>query len=188
MDYRNDRQLVADHLAGDPHAFKLIVHRHRQRMYYVARNYARNEHDAQDIVQEALFKAARSMHTYRGDAKLSTWLHRMTVNAAIDHQRRFVRPGTQCSLDDDASAVDLEANKYLAYNPMEATERTIAMRQALGALPTAQRKALWLIDVAGMSVGDAAAELGVQPGTVKSRRYRAREAVASAMGECTPAR
>ena len=88
MDYRNDRQLVADYLSGDRHAFKLIVRRHRQRMYFAARSYARNEQDAQDIVQDALFKAARSLHTYRGDAKLSTWLHRMTINAAIDHQRK----------------------------------------------------------------------------------------------------
>ena len=182
MDYRNDRQLVADYLGGDRHAFTLIVRRHRQRMYFAARSYARNEQDAQDIVQEALFKAARSMHTYRGEAKLSTWLHRMTINAAIDHQRKDGRAGAQYSLDDD-TAVDIDANKHLAYNPMEAMERTIAMRQALNVLPSAQRKALWLIDVAGMSVEHAAAELGVKPGTVKSRRYRAREAVAAAIGE-----
>ena len=182
MDYRNDRQLVADYVGGDRHAFKIIVRRHRQRMHLVARSYARNEQDAQDIVQEALFKAARSMHTYRGEAKLSTWLHRMTINAAIDHQRKDDRAGAQYSLDDD-TAVDIDANKHLAYNPMENMERTMAMRQALAVLPQAQRKALWLIDVAGMSVGDAAAELGVRPGTVKSRRYRAREAVAAAIGE-----
>ena len=187
MDYRNDRQLVADYVGGDRHAFKIIVRRHRQRMHLVARSYARNEQDAQDIVQDALFKAARSLHTYRGDAKLSTWLHRMTINAAIDHQRKDDRAGAKYSLDDDA-AVDIDANKYLAYNPMESMERTMAMRQALAVLPTAQRKALWLIDVAGMSVGDAAAELGVRPGTVKSRSYRAREAVAAAIGEGAPAR
>ncbi|WP_269508783.1 sigma-70 family RNA polymerase sigma factor [Corynebacterium faecium] len=187
MDYINDRQLVANYLAGDRQAFTLIVRRHRKRMYFAARNFARNEQDAQDIVQDALFKAARSMHTYRGEAKLSTWLHRMTINAAIDHQRKDGRAGAQYSLDDN-DHVDIDANKYLAYNPMENMERTMAMRQALAVLPQAQRKALWLIDVAGMSVGDAAAELGVQPGTVKSRRYRAREAVAAAIGEAAPAR
>ena len=187
MDYINDRQLVANYLAGDRQAFALIVRRHRKRMYFAARNFARNEQDAQDIVQDALFKAARSMHTYRGEAKLSTWLHRMTINAAIDHQRKDDRAGAKYSLDDD-TAVDIDANKYLAYNPMESMERTMAMRQALAVLPTAQRKALWLIDVAGMSVGDAAEELGVRPGTVKSRRYRAREAVAAAIGEGAPAR
>lgn len=182
MDYINDRQLVANYLSGDRHAFTLIVRRHRQRMFFVARNFARNEHDAQDIVQDALFKAARGMHTYRGEAKLSTWLHRMTINAAIDHQRRNERAGAQYSLDDD-DQVTQDSNKHLAYNPLENMERTMAMRQALAVLPTAQRKALWLIDVAGMSVGDAAAELGVRPGTVKSRRHRAREAVAEAIGE-----
>lgn len=182
MQHRTDRQLVADYLAGDSRAFTQIVRRHWQRMYFVARNYARNEHDAQDIVQDAFFKAARSLHTYRGDAKLSTWLHRMCINAAIDHQRRVVRASAPVSLD-DTEAVSADANKFLAYNPLENAERVIAMRQALSVLPTAQRKALWLIDVAGLSVESAATELGVKPGTVKSRRYRAREAVAAAIGE-----
>ncbi|MDK8823397.1 sigma-70 family RNA polymerase sigma factor [Corynebacterium coyleae] len=183
MDYRNDRALVAQYLDGDRRAFRQIVKRHHKAMYYVARNYTRNDQDAQDIVQDAFFKAARSLHTYRGEAKLSTWLHRMTINAAIDHQRKFTRAGAQASLDDDAVAVSSDMNKYLAYNPMEAMERTIAMRQALNVLPSGQRKALWLIDVAGMSVEHAAHELGVKPGTVKSRRYRAREAVAAAIEE-----
>ncbi|OEX92154.1 RNA polymerase sigma factor [Corynebacterium sp. Marseille-P4321] len=182
MQHRTDRQLVADYLAGDGRAFTQIVKRHWQRLYFVARNYARDEHDAQDIVQDAFFKAARNMHTYRGDAKLSTWLHRMCINAAIDHQRRVVRACPPVSLDDDET-VTADANKYLSYNPLENAERVIAMRQALAVLPTAQRKALWLIDVAGMTVEHAADELGVKPGTVKSRRYRAREAVAAAIGE-----
>lgn len=181
MQHISDRQLVADYLAGDRRAFTLIVRRHWKRLYYVARNYARNEQDAQDIVQEAFFKAARNLHSYRGEAKLSTWLHRMCINAAIDHQRRFVQAG-QASLDDE-DIVTQDANKYLAYNPLENAERIIAMRQALAVLPSAQRKALWLIDVAGYSVEHAADELGVKPGTVKSRRHRAREAVVAAIGE-----
>lgn len=179
MTFISDRQLVADYLAGDTRAFTLIVRKHRQRLYFVARNYARNEHDAQDIVQEAFFKAARNMHNYRGDAKLSTWLHRMCINAAIDHQRRVQR-NTCVSLDDEES-VTQDANEHLAYNPMETAERVLAMRQALDVLPMAQRKALLLIDADGLSVDHAAAELGVKPGTVKSRRYRAREAVVQAL-------
>lgn len=180
MQHRNDRQLAADYVNGDTRAFKVIVRRHWQRMYYVARNYARDEQDAQDIVQEAFFKAARSMHNYRGEAKLSTWLHRMTVNAAIDHQRRYVRNNTSL---DDHDAVTQDANKFLAYSPMEQAERVMAIRKAVAGLPPAQRKALLLMDVDGLSIDRAAKELGVQPGTVKSRRYRAREAVAAAIGE-----
>ena len=62
MDYINDRQLVANYLAGDRQAFALIVRRHRKRMYFAARNFARNEQDAQDIVQDALFKALSLIH------------------------------------------------------------------------------------------------------------------------------
>lgn len=186
MQQVSDRQLVADYLGGEHRAFTVIVRRHWKRMYYTARHYSRTEQDAQDIVQEAFFKAARSLHTYRGEAKLGTWLHRMCVNAAIDHQRRGYG-ALYCPSLDDEEAVTQDANKYLSYNPMEAAERVIAMRQALAVLPSAQRKALWLIDVAGLSVESAAAELGVKPGTVKSRRHRARETVAATLGLHSPA-
>lgn len=179
MPHRTDRELARDYVAGDRRAFKVIVRRHRQRMYFVARNYARDEQDAQDIVQEALFRASRSLHTYRGDAQLSTWLHRTVTNAALDHQRRLARRGPTVSYDDDVVAQD--ANRYLAHDPTATIEQFLALRQAVAKLPAAQRKALELIDVQGMSVDSAASELGVRPGTVKSRRYRARETVAAAM-------
>lgn len=180
MPHRTDRELAHDYVAGDARAFKLIVRRHRQRMYFVARNYARDEQDAQDIVQEALFRASKSMHTYRGEAKLSTWLHRTVTNVAIDHQRRAQRRGPVVSLDDDAT-MPQDSNRYLAHDPTATLEHFLALRQAVAKLPAAQRKALLLIDVYGMSVEGAATELGVRPGTIKSRRHRAREFVASAI-------
>lgn len=182
MPHRTDRQLARDYVAGDTRAFTVIVRRHRQRMYFVARNYAKNEQDAQDIVQEALLRASKSMHTYRGDAQLSTWLHRTVVNAALDHQRRIERDGVTLSYDDD-DTVAPDHNRYLAQDPAASVEQFLALRQAVAQLPAAQRKALVLIDVYGMSVEGAADQLGVRPGTVKSRRHRAREAVAAAIAE-----
>ena len=139
MPHRTDRQLAHDYLAGDERAFKVIVLRHRQRMYYVARNYARNEHDAQDIVQEALFRASKSMHTYRGDAKLSTWLHRTVTNAALDQQRRLQRRSNIVSLD-DGEAVSQDHNRFLAHDPTATLEHFLALRQAVATLPVAQRQ------------------------------------------------
>lgn len=185
MPHRTDRQLARDYVAGDKRAFTVIVRRHRQRMYFVARNYAKNEQDAQDIVQEALLRASKSMHTYRGDAQLSTWLHRTVTNVALDHQRRLERRGAVVSYDDH-DTVCPDNNRFLAHDPTAAVEQFLALRQAVAQLPAAQRRALLLIDVYGMSVEGAADQLGVRPGTVKSRRHRARETVAAAIAETSP--
>ena len=181
MPHRSDRQLAYDYVNGDIRAFRVIVQRHRQRMLFVARSYARDEHDAQDIVQEALLRASRSMHTYRGDAKLTTWLHRTVTNVAYDYYRRTeTRNGNIVSYDDH-DVVNQEHHRFLSHDPTTTVEQFLALRQAVANLPSAQRKALLLVDVYGMSVENAADTLGIRPGTVKSRRHRAREAVAAAV-------
>mgnify|MGYP002722882423 FL=1 len=177
MSYRTDRELVRAHATGDPAAFTDIVRKHGPQLYRVARTHTHNDQDAQDIVQEALLKAYRNLHRYRGESKLGTWLHRMTVNAAIDHLRRTSRKDFEVSIDNE-EAVDRDRNASLAHDPLRALDSYMTVRNAVAALPHAQRGALLLIDVHGLSVEHAAKELGVKPGTVKSRRSRARSAVA----------
>lgn len=181
MTQRTDGELVKDYVAGDVRAFAVIVRRHRQRMYVVARQYARSEQDAQDIVQEALLRASKSMHTYRGEAQLGTWLHRTVINIALDHHRKRRRLPQSVSLDEEQ--VTQDANRLLAHDPTATLEQFLALRQAVATLPVAQRKALLLIDVYGYSVTSAADRLGVRPGTVKSRRSRARETVAAGIAD-----
>ncbi|WP_019193566.1 sigma-70 family RNA polymerase sigma factor [Corynebacterium timonense] len=175
---RSDQQLVEAYMGGDPRAFAAIVQRHKTRLTYIARRYSRNENDVEDILQEALFKASRSMHTYRADSTLSTWLHRPVMNTGFDHVRAADKRSRDVSLDDGECNAD--ANPALAHDPMTHLDRTILVRQALATLPAAQREALLLIDVMGLSIDSAAGEMGVQPGTVKSRRARARAALAQA--------
>ncbi|AWB85185.1 RNA polymerase subunit sigma [Corynebacterium liangguodongii] len=178
---RTDRQLVEAYKAGDPRAFAHIVKRHTPRLVRIARRYARSEEDMQDIVQEALFRASRNMHTYRSEATLSTWLHRLVMNSGYDHVAAARKRFRDVSLDDGAQGAH-EANPLLAHDPTGSIDRDIVLRQAIEALPEAQRKALLLIDVAGLTIERAACEMGVKPGTVKSRRSRARESVFKAVG------
>lgn len=166
-------------MGGDPRAFAAIVQRHKARLTYIARRYSRNDNDVEDILQEALFKASRSMHTYRAESTLSTWLHRLVMNTGFDHVRATGKRSRDVSLDDEGE-FNAEANPALAHDPMRHLDRTILVRQALAALPATQREALLLIDVMGLSIDTAAAKMGVQPGTVKSRRARARAALAQA--------
>ncbi|MDY5785688.1 sigma-70 family RNA polymerase sigma factor [Corynebacterium sp.] len=175
-----DRALVAAYMSGDPRAFATIVQRHKTRLTFIARRYSRNENDVEDILQEALFKASRSMHTYRSESTLSTWLHRLVMNTGFDHAKAARKRSRDVSID-DTERISADANPALAHDPTTHLDRSIVMRQAIEALPEAQRRALLLIDVAGMSVEHAAAEMGVQPGTIKSRRARARVALAQVM-------
>lgn len=172
----SDEALAAAYLQGDGRAFAAIVDRHTARMLTVARRRARNEQDAQDIVQEAFFKAALNMHTYRAEAALTTWLHRLVVNAGYDHAKRAENKRAHLSLDDEEQDFN-EKSMALAHWPLAHYEKIMALRNILARIPSAHRRALMLIDVAGLTVDTAARELGVQPGTVKSRRHRAREQI-----------
>lgn len=177
----SDRALVRAHMGGDEGAFGVIVNRHRARLLLIARKYARNDFDAQDIVQDALFKAWRNMHQYRSEATLTTWLHRLVLNAGFDHMKKADNKRQHTSIDDE-DKVNKDANWALAHDPLGDLDKLLALRQIIERLPAAQRRALLLIDVAGLSINRAAHELGVRPGTVKSRRSRARDAVASQLG------
>lgn len=179
---RTDKRLVKDYIAGDNQAFAVIVQRHRQRMLAVARRYARNEHDAQDIVQDALFKASRNMHTFRAESALTTWLHRLVLNAGFDHAKRAENKRQHTSLD-DSEKLNQDANIYLAHDPLGNLDRLLTFRQAMQKLPASQQHALMLIDVAGHTINSAASRLGVPAGTVKSRRNRGRRALAHALNQ-----
>ena len=180
MQFRTDRELLRAHARGEQDAFADIVRKHSPYLLRVAYNYSHNEHDAQDVVQEALLKAYRNLRNYRGEAQLSTWLHRTTVNTAIDHKRRVSRKDREISIDDE-DKLGIERNTRLSHDPLRGLASAMALRNEVAKLPRAQRRALLLIDVHDMSVERAAEELGVRPGTVKSRRYRARSVVAEAM-------
>lgn len=170
----SDGRLVADYIDGDLKAFTTIVERHRTRLLWVARRYGHNEDDAQDILQEALFRASYSLHTWRRDSSLSTWLHRLVMNSGWDFRNR--RPQVESATLDDG-AVPHDINPLLASDPIARTEDLLHLQDTLARLQPDQRKALWLIDVEGYTIGHVAKQEGVKPGTIKSRRNRAREAL-----------
>ena len=95
----DDKQLLALHLDGDPHAFDELFLRHKDRMWFVALRVTRNREDAADAVQDAMISAFRRAETFRGDAAVSSWLHRITVNAALDRIAKHKRQPAS-SIDD----------------------------------------------------------------------------------------
>lgn len=178
-DPRTDEDLVRDFLDGDTAAFGKIVTRHRARLTHVARRYAANEDDAQDIMQEAWLKASTSMSTYRSEAKLTTWLHRVVANKGYDFVTNKARRELPLLDDDDTTH---RYSAQLVHDPYDHVDRKLLLTQIISALPEHQRTALILVDMLGHDLESAADELGVRTGTVKSRRARARTSLRDSIG------
>ncbi|WP_235950715.1 RNA polymerase sigma factor SigM [Phycicoccus flavus] len=172
--------MLARHVAGDGgEAFGELFRRHRDRMYAVAVRTCGRPELAADAVQEAFVSAFRRADSYRGDAAVTTWLHRIVVNACLDRLRREKNVSVRRA--GDVADIDLPDR----HDHHAATETAIVVRAALARIPEAQRSALVLVDMQGMSVAEAAEVLGVAQGTVKSRCFRGREALAAILRPST---
>ena len=169
-----DRDLLAAHCAGDADAFGELFRRHRDRMWAVALRTTRDPELAADAVQEAFLAAYRRADSFRGEAAVTTWLHRIVVNACLDRLRR-IKPTVQ--LPDADLSVLADSHDHHA-----GVEVRLDVHQALDQLPEGQRLALVLVDMHGMSVAEAASVLEVAEGTIKSRCARGRAAMAVLLG------
>ncbi len=168
----DDAELMRRHVAGDGgEAFGELFRRHRDRMYAVAVRTTNNRELAADAVQEAFISAFRRAGAYRGEAAVTTWLHRIVVNACLDRLRREKTTLRRAGDLGDLDLPDL-------HDHHASVEARLDVREALARLPEGQRMALVLVDMHGLPVAEAAAVLGVAEGTVKSRCFRGREALA----------
>ena len=146
----------------------MLVARHQDRLWAVALRTLGDPEEAADALQDAWISVFRNAGSFRGDSAVTTWLHRIVVNACLDRVRRkSARPSV--SLPDEPDAM-----------PPDPTDRhderlvQLEIEAALNTLAIEQRAAIVLVDVEGWSVEDAAAILGVAPGTIKSRCHRGR--------------
>jgi RNA polymerase sigma-70 factor, ECF subfamily len=180
----SDEQLLRDHVGGDPDAFAELVRRHRDRLWSVALRTLGDREEAADAVQDALLSAHRAAARFRGDSAVTTWLHRIVVNACLDRVRRrqshptVPLPGGTGHGDRDTPGV---AGPEPAA-PAVDHDTALVVRGALAQLPVEQRAALVLVDLQGYSVAEVAEILGVAEGTVKSRCARGRARLAVLLG------
>ena len=178
----DDAALMRAHVAGDASAFGEIVRRHRDRLWAVAIRTLGDREEAADAVQDALVSAFRSADRFRGDSAVTTWLHRIVINACLDRvRRRQSRPTV--SLDDDNPQI-LTRGAALPYD----SDTALTVQAALQQLPAEQRVALVLLDMHGYSVAEIAAMLEVAEGTVKSRCARGRARLAITLGHLSRTR
>ncbi|MFI7586003.1 RNA polymerase sigma factor SigM [Spongisporangium articulatum] len=178
----DDRQLLAAHLAGDPDAFTELVTRYRDRLWAVALRTTGDREEALDALQDAMVSALRAAGGFRGDSAVSTWLHRIVVNASLDRlRRRAVRPTVP--LDDGRGGFERVADVPTRVDEAVATTARLDVRAALARLPEDQRVAIVLVDLEDLPVAEVAALLDVPEGTVKSRCARGRLAMARMLSD-----
>ena len=179
----DDRALLSAHLDGDRDAFGMLFARHRDRLWAVALRTTGDPEDAADALQEGLISAFRRADSYRGDAAVTTWLHRIVVNACLDRlRRRKVRSADALpdDLEEYAGRGSLTTSTSASSDVSDPAAHLLGQEQravvlaALDTLPADQKAALVLVDMEGYSVDETAAILECAPGTVKSRCSRGR--------------
>ena len=167
----DDAALLRAHVNGDPDAFAVLVARHQDRMWAVALRIMRNPEDAADALQDAYIAAFRRAASFRGESQVTSWLHRVVVNACLDRLRSMRLRETKPLPE------NLDRSRKMGVitkDPVEIKEQRSVVAAALGTLNADQRAALVLVDMEGYSVEEAAQILGCAPGTVKSRCARGR--------------
>jgi RNA polymerase sigma-70 factor (ECF subfamily) len=170
-----DETLVAQATAGDQDAFNQLVKRWERPIYALAYRTLGREEEARDVVQDAFLRAYRGLAGFKGEAKFSSWLYRITLNLCRDLQRKERRaPLVQVAADDDPT--DL-ADRQPA--PMESVEDLVDRRQmseavqlAMAELPEEQRMAIMLKEYHGLTFQEIADQLGCPLSTVKTRLYQ----------------
>ena len=183
----SDAELLQAHVAGDPDAFGTLFGRHRDRLWAVALRTMGNPDDAADGLQDGLIAAYRRAASFRGDAAVTTWLHRVVVNACLDRHRAAKVRAAQPLPDDideyaDRGSLTTAATELDPAEIVVAGERRAVVLRALATLAPEQRAALVLVDMEGYSVAEAAEMLDCAEGTVKSRCSRGRARLAPLLG------
>lgn len=181
----SDLQLVERTLAGDQRAYELLVIKYQRRIERLIARMVRDVDLVPDIAQETFIRAYRALHQFRGDAQFYTWLYRIAVNTAkkalVDLKRNPVV--TESALrggddEDETSRLGYElTSDETPETVLAAQEIAAAVNAAMEALPEDLRQAVTLREIEGLSYDEIASVMGCPIGTVRSRIFRAREAI-----------
>jgi RNA polymerase sigma-70 factor, ECF subfamily len=172
----SDEEVVVRVLAGETAMFEIVMRRHNQRIYRVARAILRNDGEAEDVMQDAYVRAYEHLHQFAGRAKFSTWLTRIAVHEALARQRRSKRY-EEVGPTSEREGDPMDRFASLTPNPeqqMSNSELRRLLEQAVEKLPDAYRAVFMLREVEDMSTTDAAYALEITEENVKVRLHRAR--------------
>jgi RNA polymerase sigma-70 factor, ECF subfamily len=171
----SDEQIVERALTGDAEAFGELVRRWERRIFALAYGMLGREEDARDATQETFLSAFRNLRGFRGEAKVSSWLHRIAVNQCITRQRR-AKVRSETALDDEVEADGALLAAPAHESPartVEASQRAEMVRRAVQALPTELRQVIVMKEFEELTFQEIAEALDLPLSTVKSRLYTA---------------
>jgi RNA polymerase sigma-70 factor (ECF subfamily) len=182
-----DEALIRQVLGGNTALFELLMRRYNERVYRAARAIVRNEHEAEDVMQQAYVNAFTHLRQFNGSARFSTWLLRITINEALARVRR---QGRYEVFDEELSNVE----PFMSHTPSPNPERQAFARElhgllewAIDALPNGMREVFMLREVEGLSTAEVADCLGVSDDVVKTRLSRGRATLRRLLMERTGA-
>jgi RNA polymerase sigma-70 factor (ECF subfamily) len=178
-----DQQLVERAQSGDKHAFELLVAKYQRRLGRLISRFVRDAAEAEDVTQDAFIKAYRALPAFRGDSAFYTWLYRIGINTAKNHLLASGRRAPTSTIFDSEEAEDFEDAALLhevatPENELMSKQVVEVVNASLQQLPDDLRMALTLREIEGLSYEEIAAVMNCPIGTVRSRIFRAREAVA----------
>jgi RNA polymerase sigma-70 factor (ECF subfamily) len=180
----DESALVARLQAGDAAAFETLVRTHGGHLLAVTRRFLRNDDDARDTVQDAFLSAFKSIDRFAGGAQLSTWLHRIAVNASLMKLRTRRRKPEEpidellpTFIDNGHHATDIPAWRESAESALQRRETRVLVRECIDRLPETYRTVLLLRDIEDLDTDETAERLGITPNAVKIRLHRARQAL-----------
>jgi len=176
-----DEEIIRRVCGGETRMFEELVRRHQDAVYGMALRFVRSAGDAEDVAQEVFLTAFRGLAGFKGDAKFSTWLYRVTFNRCADWLRKNKRPGRRQAPMDEAGEV-ADGRVDLAGGLIESEDRD-RVRRALDGLEEKYRSVVMLLYYQKLSYEQIASVLGVPLKTVETRLYRARKLLRKALEE-----
>ena len=178
-----DQQLVERAQRGDKHAFELLVAKYQRKLGRLLSRFMRDPAEVEDVTQEAFIKAYRALPTFRGDSAFYTWLYRIGINTAKNYLVAMGRRAPTSTSVDAEEAEELGQTEHLQdlntpENLLMSRQVADTVNQSLEKLPEELRTAISLREMDGLSYEEIATAMNCPIGTVRSRIFRAREAIA----------
>ena len=179
MTHDEEARIIRAVLDGETNQFEHLIRAYEKQIYSLCLRTLGEPQDAMDAAQEAFFRAYRGLVGFRGESKFSVWLYRLASNVCMDMLRKRSRSQTVSLTEEEDAVLDIPDERFCPQTELEKKQLRQTVRQGLQRLDPEFRQVLVLREISGLSYDEIARVTGMEPGTVKSRIFRARKKLAA---------